>query len=170
MKLLNFSSTARANGFSLHFLREITGDWLMIRSICHAAPLTILALLAGCDRSDGSASANESAAASGNLTATAPATDLVERAYACKPALAITARYDNRDTADPEVLLTIDGRTYDLDLAQSGSGARYTSDDGRSEGMTLTWWNKGTEATLFENKKGAQPDVEKIIATCTEKS
>jgi len=150
----------------------------------HIVPLGIFALLAACGQPEPAAPTNESAItevapSDANMSenvieasnaATPAVTAIRDVAYTCTPAMAVTARYDNSDPNDAEAKLTVDGKVYDLDLAPSASGARYTTDDGRAENMTLTWWTKGPEATLYEGKEGGKGEDEKTLATCKEKA
>jgi membrane-bound inhibitor of C-type lysozyme len=97
-----------------------------------------------------------------------PAPAMIEASYDCTPAMALSVKYDN--TVDPpKAVATLDGKTYDLTLSPSASGARYMTLEGRKPGMTLVWWNKGRDGFLQEGK-GATSDDEKNIATCVEKS
>lgn len=58
--------------------------------------------------------------------------------YACLDGRTIEATYPDSDTA----VLTLDGRTLNLKVVQSGSGARYA-------GEGVQWWTKGmTEGTI----------------------
>jgi membrane-bound inhibitor of C-type lysozyme len=94
--------------------------------------------------------------------------EVIEAAYECTPAMALSVKYDN--TVDPpKATVTLDGKTYDMTLALSASGARYMTTSGRTPGMTLVWWNKGRDGFLQEGK-GATSVDEKNIATCTEKA
>jgi membrane-bound inhibitor of C-type lysozyme len=99
----------------------------------------------------------------------APDTPDVEATYDCSPVMAVSVRYNN--TADPPgATVTVDGRVFEMAPSISGSGARYMTETGRSAGMTLVWWNKGNEGTLFEGKS-ADPDAEETVITrCTEKA
>ena len=58
-------------------------------------------------------------------------------AYVCEDGRIVRVLYPDRDTAS----LTLDGNTYRLKGAVSGSGARYTGDG-------LQWWTKGDEGML----------------------
>ncbi|WP_380878966.1 hypothetical protein ACFB49_19580 [Sphingomonas sp. DBB INV C78] len=144
------------------------------------APISILALLAACNSSSPSGQSNVVDIApvdtppetniieAANAVATEPPAGAVrEVTYACTPAMTISARYDNSNSNDPEVKVSVGDKSYKLDLAPSASGARYFTEHGRSDDMTLTWWTKGPEATLYEGKKGGNTE-EKKIATCRE--
>ena len=94
--------------------------------------------------------------------------EIIEASYECVPVVMLSVKYDN--TVDPpKAVATLDGKTYDLTLSPSASGARYMTLEGRKPGMTLVWWNKGRDGFLQEGK-GATSDDEKNIATCVEKS
>jgi len=94
--------------------------------------------------------------------------EIIEASYDCTPAMALSVKYDN--TVDPpKAAVTLDGKTYDMTIAPSASGARYLTASGRTPGMTLVWWNKGKDGMLQEGK-GATSDDEKTIATCTGKA
>ena len=97
-----------------------------------------------------------------------PAPAMIEATYDCKPAMALSVKYDN-SVDPPKAVVTLDGKTYDMTLAPSASGARYMTTSGRSPDMTLVWWNKGNDGLLQEGK-GATSDDEKTIATCTGKA
>lgn len=58
-------------------------------------------------------------------------------AYVCEDGRVVRALYPDPDS----VRLTVDGNTYQLKSAVSGSGARYTGDG-------VQWWSKGEEAML----------------------
>lgn len=87
--------------------------------------------------------------------------------YACEPALELTVVYDNVPSP-AQARLTIRGVVYVLDQAQSGSGARYVSQQGRSPGTSLVWWNKGSGGSLFEVPTAASGAKEVEIARCSE--
>ena len=132
-------------------------------------------LLAACNQNEPAPAESKSAEATAPAAATptdstaAASTPAADIAYECTPTMAVSVRYDNSDPKDPEAIVTLDGKRYDLDQVVSGSGARYFTDDGRAEKMTLTWWNKGSEGTLYEGSEGGDP-VAKTLATCKEKA
>lgn len=97
-----------------------------------------------------------------------PAPAMIEASYDCTPAMALSVKYDN-SVDPPKAAVTLDGKTYDMTLAPSASGARYMTTSGRTPDMTLVWWNKGNDGMLQEGK-GATSDDEKTIATCTGKA
>lgn len=79
--------------------------------------------------------------------------------YRCESGEAITATYPSTDSATVQYK----GNTYDMQVAVSGSGARYV-------GAQLEWWTKGSgtgsEGTLFHhNADGTSGD---IVETCKE--
>jgi membrane-bound inhibitor of C-type lysozyme len=77
-------------------------------------------------------------------------------------------RYDN--TADqPKATVTLDGKTFDMTLSPSASGARYMTTSGRSPDKTLVWWNKGADGFLMEGT-GPNSENEQSVATCVGKS
>jgi membrane-bound inhibitor of C-type lysozyme len=88
--------------------------------------------------------------------------------YACSPTMNLTVVYDSAATGYGKADVTLAGRTYRMDQVTSASGAKYTAQKGRTDGMTLTWWNKGRDGTLYEGKVGGD-DVATVIATCSEK-
>lgn len=65
--------------------------------------------------------------------------------YRCESGATITASYPTEDTAR----VKYENRRYDLQIAVSGSGARYVGDE-------LEWWTKGAgsgaEGVLFQHK------------------
>ncbi|HEX5007173.1 MAG TPA: MliC family protein, partial [Hyphomonadaceae bacterium] len=92
----------------------------------------------------------------------------VEASYECVPVMKLDVTYDN--TADPpRAIVSVDGKTYNMQRALSASGARYMTLEGRSPGMALVWWNKGQEGFLQEGKGEAMAE-DTILATCVEKS
>ncbi len=95
---------------------------------------------------------------------------VIAASYDCKPAMKVDVVYDNSDPETSRAKVTIDGKTYDMTIARSASGARYATDAGRSPGKTLVWWNKGNDGTLLEGKAGAADATEEtIVASCTGK-
>ena len=146
----------------------------MLTRVLMAAALIAPAGLAGCGERPAEP-AREAAAPAATEPAPprpVPAPDappeVIEASYDCTPAMALSVKYDN--TVDPpKAVVTLDGKTYDMAIAPSGSGARYLTTNGRSPGMTLVWWNKGNDGMLQEGK-GATSDDEKTIATCTGKT
>ena len=88
--------------------------------------------------------------------------------YACSPTMSVTVIYDNVARGYGKADVTLGGRTYRMDQVMSASGAKYTAHQGRTDGMTLTWWNKGRDGTLYEGKIGGD-DIATVIATCSEK-
>ena len=142
----------------------------MSRRALAAAALIAPLLIAAC--SERPAEPKQEAAAPA-VTEPAPAPpaappEIIEASYECIPVMALSVKYDN--TADPpKAAVTLDGKTYDMTLAPSGSGARYITANGRSPGMTLVWWNKGDDGFLQEGADQTSTD-EKIIATCVGKS
>jgi membrane-bound inhibitor of C-type lysozyme len=88
--------------------------------------------------------------------------------YACSPTMSVTVVYDSAATGYGKADVTVGGRTYRMDQVMSASGAKYTARQGRTDGMTLTWWNKGRDGTLYEGKVGGD-DIAAVIATCSEK-
>ena len=113
-----------------------------------ALPLVLLAALAACDapspRSIRDAPFDDSFI---------PATTLV-----CEDKRSVRVLYPDRQSAS----LTIEGNTYRLMSAVSGSGARYT-------GGGLQWWSEGDEAMLAPLKSGEEiasdPGVRCVPAT-----
>ncbi len=107
-------------------------------------------------------------AATAPASAPAPQPAMIEVSYECVPVVQVSAKYDN-SVDPPRAIVTVDGKDYEMTLAPSGSGARYVTLTGRSPGMTLVWWNKGSDGFLQEGR-GETSDDEKNIATCVEKS
>ena len=140
-------------------------------SLLACSPVLALALLARCGQKAETANttavpavtANE-VMAPGNAVAAAPVTV----GYDCMPALLLSAAYDNSG-ATPKAKLTIGDKSYDLTGVQAASGAKYTTDQGRSAGKTLVWWTKGPEGTLFEGKVGGTDADEKKVSSCSER-
>ena len=86
--------------------------------------------------------------------------------YDCSPAVALTVQYLNGSGADARAVVTLDGSTFTLTQERSGSGARYSTAEGRWPGATLVWWNKGNEGMLREGKASDSSAPETTIATC----
>ncbi|HWK42656.1 MAG TPA: MliC family protein [Croceibacterium sp.] len=86
--------------------------------------------------------------------------------YDCLPAQRLTATYDN--SVEPsKATLVLDGKTYELTVGISASGARYVTEQGRTSGKTLVWWTKGQDGTLYEGTAGNPDAAETKIAECS---
>ena len=142
----------------------------MLRRTLPAAALIAPLLIAACGERP--AEPKQEAAAPAATEPAPPAPDappeVIEASYECTPAMTLSVKYDN-SVDPPKAAVTLDGKTYDMTIAPSASGARYMTVSGRTPDMTLVWWNKGRDGFLQEGK-GATSDDEKTIATCTEKS
>ena len=75
--------------------------------------------------------------------------------YQCENNVSITVHYINTDNQAPRVNVRLQNNQYELPLAPSGSGARYS--DGK-----YTWWNKG-KTGFFE------ADEKITVANCVSK-
>jgi len=96
--------------------------------------------------------------------AATPTSETIEAVYDCPPNRTVTVVYNN--AATPQTAsVTFDNQTYAMTQAMSASGARYTTNEGRSPGMTLTWWNKGNDGMLLEGPTDGSVE-EKQIADC----
>ncbi len=142
-----------------------------MRSIIFLAPLALAACNSSNapDASTATPDATPSVAAPAASTVEAtPAAVAASDSYNCDNGKTVLAAYDNSDPNMSKVTLTIDGANYQLTQAISGSGARYTSENGPTPDQLLTWWSKGEEATWSESPldDSATPADEKIIATC----
>ena len=137
-----------------------------MRSIILLAPL----VLAACNPSATPDEAAPTPAATPSAAApeATPAPVAAGDSYSCDNGKTVLAAYDNSDPNMSKVTLTIDGANYQLTQAISGSGARYTSENGPTPDQLLTWWTKGEEATWSESPldDSVTPEDEKIIATC----
>lgn len=94
-----------------------------------------------------------------NADAPAPESTAVSaQQYRCESGATISASYPTADTARIEY----ENRRYDLQIAVSGSGARYVGDE-------LEWWTKGSgagsEGLLFQHK--ADGTTGERIERCT---
>ncbi len=95
---------------------------------------------------------------------------VIEAEYRCQGGQTILARYDNTDPNAARALLTIQGKQFNLRQAVSGSGARYTSEQGLKPGTGIEWWIKGDDATLGEVLLDATAPTSTPISTCTAKA
>ena len=77
--------------------------------------------------------------------------------YACESGQVMEVRYVNGGKASLAIF-DWDGERYVASAAISGSGVRYVGD-------RFVWWNKGEEATLYDELAGA--DAEPLV-TCLE--
>lgn len=80
--------------------------------------------------------------------------------YSCERGTDVTVRYESSDLA----IVNYKGQDFKMEIAVSGSGARYVGDK-------LEWWSKGagagSEGTLFaHNADGTTGDV---IESCSQK-
>jgi membrane-bound inhibitor of C-type lysozyme len=91
--------------------------------------------------------------------------------YGCDNGKSAKVKYINPKNGESSARLTIGGKRFTLTAAPSASGARYTSQDGLTEGQGLEWWEKGGEALLssLPVDEADQADDTTLIATCTEK-
>jgi len=145
---------------------------LPVQSLVALAPFALLGACGG--GTNTSTAVNQTIDATGNLASSAVGT--VQNAmapaaatpvtYDCLPAQRLSVSYDNSGSA-PRARLTLDGKDFDLTSVPSADGAKYSTDQGRSPGRTLVWWNKGQDGTLFEGKVGGTPADEKKIASCS---
>lgn len=91
--------------------------------------------------------------------ASSPATPVIYD-YECESGETIMASYPNPDSAR----VRYQGATYRMQIAVSGSGARYVGDG-------LEWWTKGSntgsQGTLFQHN--ADDTSGKLLASCTAK-
>jgi membrane-bound inhibitor of C-type lysozyme len=101
------------------------------------AAITLIAI-AGCSRPSPADAPLPSAP--GPAESEAPA---ARHAYVCEDGRILSIVYPDRDTAD----LQVDGERHRLQIAISGSGARYVGDG-------LQWWNKGEEGWLATLRPG----------------
>lgn len=133
-----------------------------------AALAGLLALAACGDMSMNAANAVGDATANAASNAAAAAPAIVEASYACQPAMALAARYDNSDPATARARVTIDGTSYEMTQVPAASGAKYLSSIGRTAGRTLVWWTRGPEGTLLEGSASDPNAPETQVATCAE--
>jgi len=128
--------------------------------------LAPLALLAACGGGDEAPA--PPATPTPTTAATTPATPTLPTpvAYDCLPAQNLVVSYDNSG-ATPTATLSLDGATYRLSSVPAASGARYSTDEGRTGGKTLVWWTQGQDGTLYEGDVGGTADSEQQIAECS---
>lgn len=77
--------------------------------------------------------------------------------YACEAGQMMEVRYINGGNASL-VIFDWEGERYVASAAISASGVRYVGD-------RFVWWNKGEEATLYDELAGADAEP---LATCTQ--
>lgn len=114
---------------------------------------SIAALSAGCTASEKEPETQV------NSTAEVASSETVTHNYRCESGEAISAQYVTTDSA----IVQYKGKTYRMQIAISGSGARYVDNE-------LEWWTKGSgagsEGTLFHHlADGTSGDR---IESCTE--
>lgn len=114
---------------------------MKILSALTFAPILSLVLLAACDSS------------------TSDKATAIEHNFRCASGETMAASYPFTDTARVQYK----GEHYDMKIAVSASGARYTNDD-------FEWWTKGSgtdsEATLFRHK--ADGTTGESVERCTQ--
>ncbi len=133
-------------------------------SVLALSPLMLLAACGG--SSDTAAPADETAAATPTAVETAPVAAATPTSYDCLPAHLLTVAYDNSG-ATARATLTLDGQTHELTQIPAASGAKYKTDEGRTAGKTLIWWNKGESGILVEGPVGGPESDELTIAECS---
>lgn len=148
-----------------------------------AIPVALLSFaLLGCQKSDDTSApakqTAEQAAAIQNkpveeLTRdTSQNPNMIRANYDCDNAKTVVAVYDNNNPKQSKVTLTIDGKEYYLTQAISGSGARYTTEQGINPDQGLDWHTKGPEAvaSTITLDHTAKPEDEKTLFSCKEKA
>ena len=103
-----------------------------MRTIRPACAVISLLAIAACSR-----------ASAPDAPQTPPAPAAARHAYVCEDGRILSIAYPDRDAAD----LQLDGASHRLQIAISGSGARYV-------GEGLQWWNKGEEGWLAKLEPG----------------
>lgn len=114
--------------------------------------------LAGCNASpkkteSPAAETAESKAPKADAAAT-PATELVR--YSCADGSTVEARYPTPETAQ----IVTAGKTVDMTIAQSASGARYVGDGWQ-------WWTKGMTDGMLAPLKPGEDIASAAGTTCT---
>ena len=146
-------------------------------------PVSLLAVaLSACqkpaDKSAPAAQTTEQAAAiQGQPTEqvsaeTAQNPNMIRASYDCDNGKTVLAVYDNNNPQQSKVTLTVEGKEYHLTQAVSGSGARYTTEQGLSPEQGLDWHTKGPEAiaSTITLDHTAKPEDEKTLFSCKEKN
>ena len=72
--------------------------------------------------------------------------DSPEVSYQCENKVSLIVQYINSDNQSPQAIVRLQNKHYELSLAPSGSGARYS--DGK-----YTWWNKGKTGFFAVDEK-----------------
>ena len=96
----------------------------------------------------------ESAAPKADAAATPAATELVR--YSCADGSTVEARYPTPDTAQ----IVTNGKTVDMKVAQSASGARYVGDGWQ-------WWTKGMTDGMLAPLKAGEDIASAAGTSCT---
>lgn len=82
--------------------------------------------------------------------------------YSCDNKMKISAKYFHEQ---PDMELSIDGKTLQLHQSISASGSKYKTEHGLKPETGLVWWVKGDNALMYEVVGGIENDS--AIAKCT---
>ena len=74
--------------------------------------------------------------------------------YSCADGTPLSVAYINTQDGQSFAILPIDGKNRLFVMLPSGSGARYCSGP-------YVWWNKGAEATLWDERNARRPMLDK---------
>ena len=96
--------------------------------------------------------------------------NMIRASYTCDNGKTVQAVYDNNNPEQSTVTLSMDGKDYHLTQAVSGSGARYTTEQGINPEQGLDWHTKGPEAvaSTITLDHTAKPEDEKTLFSCKE--
>lgn len=108
------------------------------------------------------------------VTATPPAEQQGYQRYMCDRGWSIQVDHDPEVSGamtpwpDDHVLVTIQGRPFEMYRIKSASGEKYGTERGLTPDAGLIWWDKGNEAMLRAMilDHTADPDNAPIIVRC----
>lgn len=88
--------------------------------------------------------------------------------FACDDGTRVLARYRDEIVPDGAVELRIGGKDLLLRLVPSGSGSRFSTEQGLTPDMLLVWWEKDDIALMLESPldDSAGPDEDVLRARC----
>lgn len=124
--------------------------------------------LAGCEAQETAEDPSATATGTAAQTAEQNTDETQTGTLVCDDGSTIVATYRDDLGPDGGVDLAINGKTYQLYLVPSGSGSKYSTEQGLTPDMLLVYWEKDDEAMLIESPldDSATDDDEVIRARC----